>query len=57
MWSAYHGAKQGDPAKLGDALVNIAGIENLPEPFVAGSNGLTIEHAGYRGPAAGRARL
>jgi hypothetical protein len=51
MWSAYHGTQQGDPAKLGDALVNIAGIENLLELFVAGSDGLTIEHAGYRGPA------
>ena len=27
MWSGYHGKQQGDPAKLGDVLVKIAGME------------------------------
>jgi NAD(P)-dependent dehydrogenase (short-subunit alcohol dehydrogenase family) len=38
MWSPYHGTQQGDPAKLGDALVTIAGMENPPKLFVAGSD-------------------
>jgi NAD(P)-dependent dehydrogenase (short-subunit alcohol dehydrogenase family) len=42
MWSAYHGTQQGDPAQLGDALVNIAGMENPPNLFVAGSDALTM---------------
>ncbi|MEH2050113.1 SDR family oxidoreductase [Nostoc sp.] len=40
MWSPYHGTQQGDPAKLGDALVKIAGMENPPQLFVAGSDAL-----------------
>ncbi|WP_193196171.1 SDR family oxidoreductase [Nostoc sp. MG11] len=40
MWSPYHGTQQGDPAKLGDALVKIAGMENPPKLFVAGSDAL-----------------
>ncbi|MHC5757865.1 SDR family NAD(P)-dependent oxidoreductase [Nostoc sp.] len=40
-WSAYNGTQQGDPAKLGDALVKIAGMENPPKLFVAGSDALT----------------
>ncbi|MEH2063819.1 MAG: SDR family NAD(P)-dependent oxidoreductase [Nostoc sp.] len=39
-WSAYNGMQQGDPAKLGDALVKIAGMENPPKLFVAGSDAL-----------------
>jgi NAD(P)-dependent dehydrogenase (short-subunit alcohol dehydrogenase family) len=35
MWSGYHGAQQGDPAKLGDILVKIVGIDNPPNQFVA----------------------
>jgi NAD(P)-dependent dehydrogenase (short-subunit alcohol dehydrogenase family) len=42
MWSAYHGTQQGDPAKLGDALVKIAAMENPPKLFVAGSDALTV---------------
>jgi NAD(P)-dependent dehydrogenase (short-subunit alcohol dehydrogenase family) len=42
MWSPYHGTQQGDPAKLGDALVKIAGMENPPKLFVAGSDALTM---------------
>jgi hypothetical protein len=29
-------------SSLGDTLVKIAGIENLPKPFVAGSDGLAM---------------
>ncbi|MEG4027952.1 MULTISPECIES: SDR family oxidoreductase [unclassified Microcoleus] len=39
-WSAYNGTQQGDPAKLGDALVKIARMENPPKLFVAGSDAL-----------------
>jgi NAD(P)-dependent dehydrogenase (short-subunit alcohol dehydrogenase family) len=42
MWSGYHGTQQGDPAKLGDVLVKIAGMENLPKQFVAGSDALAV---------------
>jgi NAD(P)-dependent dehydrogenase (short-subunit alcohol dehydrogenase family) len=42
MWSPYHGTQQGDPAKLGDALVKIAGMESPPKLFVAGSDALTM---------------
>jgi hypothetical protein len=41
-WSPYHGTPQGDPAKLGDALVNIAGMEHPPTLSVAGSDALTM---------------
>jgi NAD(P)-dependent dehydrogenase (short-subunit alcohol dehydrogenase family) len=40
MWSGYDGKQQGDPAKLADALVKIAGMENPPKQFVAGSDAL-----------------
>jgi len=40
MWSPYHGTQQGDPAKLGEALARIAGMENAPQVFVAGSDAL-----------------
>ena len=42
MWSPYHGTQPGDPAKLGDALVKIAGMENPPKLFVAGSDALEV---------------
>jgi hypothetical protein len=42
MWSPYHGTQQGDPAKLGDALVKIAGMEHPPKLFVAGSDALAM---------------
>ncbi|TIM12420.1 MAG: SDR family oxidoreductase [Mesorhizobium sp.] len=38
MWSGYNGKQQGDPAKLGDALVKIAGMDNPPKQFLAGSD-------------------
>jgi NAD(P)-dependent dehydrogenase (short-subunit alcohol dehydrogenase family) len=40
IWSAYNGTQQGDPAKLGEVLVKIAGMENPPKLFVAGSDAL-----------------
>jgi NAD(P)-dependent dehydrogenase (short-subunit alcohol dehydrogenase family) len=42
MWSGNHGAQQGDPAKLGDVLVKIAGMDNPPKQFVAGSDALSV---------------
>ena len=38
MWSGYDGKQQGDPAKLGDVFVKLAGMENPPREFVAGSD-------------------
>jgi len=40
MWSPYNGKQQGDPVKLGEALVKIAGMENPPRLFAAGSDAL-----------------
>ena len=42
MWSQYHGMQLGDPAKLGDALVKIAGMPNPPKVFVAGADALDV---------------
>jgi NAD(P)-dependent dehydrogenase (short-subunit alcohol dehydrogenase family) len=42
MWSGYNGNQQGDPAKLGDILVKIAGMDNPPKQFVAGSDALAV---------------
>jgi NAD(P)-dependent dehydrogenase (short-subunit alcohol dehydrogenase family) len=40
MWSPYNGKQQGDPLKLGAALVKIAGMQNPPGLFAAGSDAL-----------------
>ncbi|UVK38040.1 SDR family oxidoreductase [Mesorhizobium sp. AR10] len=40
MWSSYDGKQQGDPAKLGDVFVKLAGMENPPRQFLAGSDAL-----------------
>jgi len=40
FWLALDGTQQGNPAKLGDALVEIAGMDNPPKVFVAGSDAL-----------------
>ncbi|MER8429394.1 SDR family oxidoreductase [Mesorhizobium caraganae] len=40
MWSGYDGKQQGDPARLGDVFVKLAGMENPPREFVAGSDAL-----------------
>ena len=42
MWSAYNGTQQGDPEKLGEALVKIAGMTNPPKQFHAGSDALAV---------------
>jgi NAD(P)-dependent dehydrogenase (short-subunit alcohol dehydrogenase family) len=40
VWSAYNGTQQGDPEKLGEALVKIAGMTNPPKQFYAGSDAI-----------------
>jgi NAD(P)-dependent dehydrogenase (short-subunit alcohol dehydrogenase family) len=42
MWSGYNGVQQGDPAKLGDVLVQIVEMENPPKQFVAGSDAIAV---------------
>src|SRR6476646_7024499 len=42
MWSQYHGTQPGDPAKLGDALVKIAAMQNPPKVFVAGGDAIGV---------------
>ena len=42
MWSGYHGTQQGDPAKLGEVLVKIAGMDNPPRQYVAGSDAFSV---------------
>ena len=49
MWSVYHGKQQGDPAKLGDVLVKIAGIENPPQHFMAGSDAFAVAKPALEG--------
>jgi NAD(P)-dependent dehydrogenase (short-subunit alcohol dehydrogenase family) len=41
-WSAYNGTQQGDPEKLGEALIKIAGMTNPPKQFFAGSDALDV---------------
>jgi NAD(P)-dependent dehydrogenase (short-subunit alcohol dehydrogenase family) len=40
MWSPYDGTQPNDPAKLGDALVEIAAMQSPPKVFIAGSDAL-----------------
>jgi len=40
MWSPYAGRQPGDPEKLGQVLVKLAGMEIPPRVFVAGSDGV-----------------
>ena len=42
MWSPYDGTQPGDPAKLGEALVKIAAMQNPPKIFIAGSDALDV---------------
>ncbi len=42
LWSQYDGTQPGDPAKLGDALVKIAAMQNPPKVFVAGGDALDV---------------
>jgi len=41
MWSRYNGKQPNAPAKLGDALVKIAAMQNPPKVFAAGSDALS----------------
>jgi NAD(P)-dependent dehydrogenase (short-subunit alcohol dehydrogenase family) len=41
MWAKYSGTQPNDPAKLGDALVKIAAMQNPPKVFAAGSDALS----------------
>jgi NAD(P)-dependent dehydrogenase (short-subunit alcohol dehydrogenase family) len=41
MWSPFNGTQRGDPAKLGEALVVLAGSEAPPKVFVAGSDAMS----------------
>ena len=40
MWSPYAGKQPGDPEKLGQVLVKLAGMEIPPRVFVAGSDAI-----------------
>jgi NAD(P)-dependent dehydrogenase (short-subunit alcohol dehydrogenase family) len=40
MWSPYAGRQPGDPEKLGQVLVKLAGMEIPPRVFVAGSDAI-----------------
>jgi NAD(P)-dependent dehydrogenase (short-subunit alcohol dehydrogenase family) len=40
MWSPYAGTQPGDPDKLGEVLVKLAGMEAPPRVFVAGSDAI-----------------
>jgi len=42
IWSPYDGTQSGDPAKLGEVLVKIAGMENPPKRLIAGSDALAV---------------
>jgi NAD(P)-dependent dehydrogenase (short-subunit alcohol dehydrogenase family) len=42
VWSAYNGTQQGDPNKLGQALVKIAGMTKPPKQFYAGSDAVAL---------------
>jgi NAD(P)-dependent dehydrogenase (short-subunit alcohol dehydrogenase family) len=42
VWSAYDGTQQGDPDKLGEALVKIAGMTHPPKQFYAGSDAVSL---------------
>jgi NAD(P)-dependent dehydrogenase (short-subunit alcohol dehydrogenase family) len=41
-WSGYNGTQQGDPTKLGEALIKIAGMKDPPKQFYAGSDALAV---------------
>jgi len=41
QWQAYHHKQSGDPAKLGTALVRLAGMESPPKQFFAGSDAVS----------------
>jgi NAD(P)-dependent dehydrogenase (short-subunit alcohol dehydrogenase family) len=42
MWSPYAGKQPGDPDKLGQVLVKLAGMEAPPRVFVAGGDAIAV---------------
>jgi len=42
VWSAYDGTQQGDPDKLGEAIVKIAAMTEPPKQFYAGSDAVAM---------------
>lgn len=42
MWSPYAGMRTGSPDKLGKALVEISRMQDPPQVFVGGSDGLAL---------------
>src|SRR5436190_3040876 len=42
MWTPYAGTQPGDPDKLGEVLVKLAGMETPPRLFVAGGDGIDV---------------
>src|SRR6202162_3769361 len=49
MWSPYAGTQPGDPDKLGEVLVKLAGMETPPRLFVAGADGIAAGAATVEG--------
>jgi NAD(P)-dependent dehydrogenase (short-subunit alcohol dehydrogenase family) len=41
QWQSYHHHQSGDPAKLGKAVVQLAGMESPPKQFFAGSDAVS----------------
>jgi NAD(P)-dependent dehydrogenase (short-subunit alcohol dehydrogenase family) len=41
QWQTYHRTQSGDPAMLGKAIVQIAGMESPPRQFFAGSDAVS----------------
>jgi NAD(P)-dependent dehydrogenase (short-subunit alcohol dehydrogenase family) len=42
MWSPYAGKQPGDPDKLGEVLVKLAGMKTPPRMFVAGGDAIAV---------------
>ena len=40
FWNAQNGKQSGDPAKLAQALIALAGQEELPRRFIAGADSI-----------------
>jgi NAD(P)-dependent dehydrogenase (short-subunit alcohol dehydrogenase family) len=42
QWQTYNGVQSGDPAKLGNAIVQLAAMESPPKQFYAGSDAVGL---------------
>jgi hypothetical protein len=40
FWKSQNGKQSGDPAKLAQALVTLAGLDELPRRFIAGADSI-----------------